>query len=142
MNKHNSAPDARGNLNNPLNIRRIPGQHWQGEVPQRQGLKPTAFVRFQSVEWGLRAAFCILRTYARRYHAVSIRDIIARWAPPSENLTEHYVRNVCLWTGFGGCQKLTEGDWPRLVKAMARQESGIELSQQTILRGFYLYKLF
>ena len=92
------------------------------------------------MEWGIRAAFCILRTYARRYGVVCIRDIISRWAPPNENLTEHYIRNVCLWTGLGGLQRLTESDWPNLVRAMARQESGIVLSVQVIWCGFALYK--
>lgn len=93
------------------------------------------------MEWGLRAAFCILRTYARRYNAVCIRDIVSRWAPPSENKTEQYIKNVCLWTGFGGQQRLTETDWPLLVKAMARQECGLRLEDRTIARGYALYKL-
>jgi len=124
---------------NPLNIRRVAGTCWIGSLP------PTAaegdFVRFSSMEWGLRAAFCILRTYARRYNAVCIRDIVSRWAPPSENKTEQYIKNVCLWTGFGGQQRLTETDWPLLVKAMARQECGLRLEDRTIARGYALYKL-
>ena len=123
---------------NPLNIRRVAGTEWKG---QRAEQTDRHFVQFERIEWGLRATFCILRTYARRYNAVCICDIIHRWAPPSENLTEQYIRNVCLWTGFGGLQRLAESDWPRLVKAMARQECGIVLEDATIVRGFCLYKL-
>ena len=127
--------------NNPLNIRK--GKNpWRGEILPLKGAGGAAFCQFQTIEWGLRAAFCILRTYERRYNAVCVRDIVHRWAPPSENLTEQYVRNVCLWTGFGGLQRLTEYDWPRLVKAMARQECGIVLEDATIVRGFCLYKRF
>ena len=100
------------------------------------------FVQFLTVAWSLRAAFCILRTYARKYHAVCIRDIVSRWAPPTENNTERYIRNVCLWTGLGGLQRLTEKEWPMLVRAMAQQECGIVLSEEDLQAGFLLYKTF
>jgi len=126
--------------NNPLNIRRVSGQRWQGEVLPKRGSGKGAFVQFETMEWGLRAAFCILRTYARKYKAVCIRDIIRRWAPQSENGTDRYIKNVCQWTGFGGLQRLTEKDWPRLVGAMARQECGAVLSEEIINRSYKLYK--
>ena len=123
---------------NPLNIRRVAGTKWKGQSASQTDRR---FVQFREVEWGLRAAFCILRTYARRYDAVCIRDIVRRWAPPSENDTEQYIRNVCLWTGLGGMQRLTEREWPQLIRAMARQECGALLSEHTVMRGFCLYKL-
>ena len=124
--------------NNPLNIRRVAGSGWKGQATLQDDGR---FVRFERMEWGLRAAFCILRTYARRHGATCIRDIVSRWAPPSENNTLQYIRNVCLWTGLGGNEHLTEKQWPKLVRAMARQECGVMLSEQTILRAFCLYKL-
>ena len=127
--------------NNPLNIRLVPGTCWKGSLPVSGGAESARFVRFETMEWGLRAAFCILRTYARRHGATCIRDIVSRWAPPSENNTLQYIRNVCLWTGLGGNEHLTEKQWPKLVRAMARQECGVMLSEQTILRAFCLYKL-
>ena len=140
--------------NNPLNIRRVAGTTWKGEVlPSIQGgagggSLPSiqggdgggSFVRFSSIEFGLRAAFVLLRTYSAKYHANCIRDIISRWAPPSENNTEKYIKNVCLWTGLGGLQRLTEEDWPKLVRAMGRQECGALLDEETIQRGFELFK--
>ena len=52
--------------NNPLNIRKVPGQRWKGEVlPLRgsgEGAGDKSFVQFESLEWGLRAAFCIQNT--------------------------------------------------------------------------------
>ena len=124
--------------NNPLNIRRQPGTRWRGESPSTGGRG--AFVEFESVEWGLRAAFCILRTYAWKHRCSCVRDIVTRWAPPSENDTERYIRNVCLWTGFGGNQRLTEAEWPALVTAMARMESGVTLDAECVTRAFRLYK--
>ena len=129
---------TRGELNcNPLNIRRVAGTTWRG---QRDEQTDHAFVQFRTIEFGLRAAFVLLRTYSTKYHANCIRDIISRWAPPSENNTEKYIKNVCLWTGLGGLQRLTEEDWPKLVRAMARQECGEVLSEETINRGFELFK--
>ena len=130
--------------NNPLNIRKVKGQRWRGEneaLPQR-GSGEGAFCRFESMEWGLRAAFCILRTYAVVHGAVCIRHIIRRWAPPTENDTERYIRNVCQWTGLGDMQQLTEREWPALVRAMARQECGMFLSEEIVNKGFELYKQY
>ena len=121
--------------NNPLNIRRGKTQ-WKGEISAPQG----AFCKFESMEWGLRAAFCLLRTYATKYRLCCVRDIISRWAPPKENDTTSYIRHVCQLTGFGGNQRLTEKDWPRLVKAMARIECGVDLEDDIIQKGFQLYR--
>lgn len=122
---------------NPLNIRRVAGTSWKG---QRVTQTDNAFVQFETIEWGLRAAFVLLRTYSIKYHANCIQDIIQRWAPPTENNTERYIKNVCFWTGFGGLQRLTEKDWPQLVRAMARQECGALLDEEIIQRGFELFK--
>ena len=130
--------NSRGLRNcNPLNIRRVAGTTWKG---QRDEQTDNAFVQFESIEWGIRAAFVLLRTYSTKYHANCIRDIISRWAPPTENDTERYIRNVCFWSGLGGLQRLTEQDWPKLVRAMVRQECGEVLSEETINRGFELFK--
>ena len=126
---------------NPLNIRRVAGTSWRGEdrnpaVPDKQ------FVQFRSMEWGLRAAFCLLRTYQKKYNATCIQDIISRWAPPSENNTDAYVKHVCQLTGYGGQERLTEKEWPRLVRAMAVIESTAWLDEELIDRSFKLYKFY
>ena len=128
--------------NNPLNIRRVPGQRWKGEVlPSIQGGDGGgSFVRFSSMEWGLRAAFCILETYRRKYKAVCIEDIITRWAPASENDTAAYINGVCRLTEFGGKERLAESDWPRLIRAMVLIECGTLLPANIVEEGFQLYK--
>ena len=131
--------------NNPLNIRKVPGTHWRGEVealPQRGSGEGAAgsFVRFSSLAYGLRAAFSILRTYRDKYKLVCIEDIITRWAPPTENDTRRYICDCCKLTGFGGKERLTESNWPRLVGAMARLESGMNLTEEQIRQGFRLYR--
>ena len=124
---------------NPLNIRRVAGTHWRGE-DFYPAVHDKQFVQFRSMEWGLRAAFCLLRTYRDKYKLVCIEDIITRWAPPTENDTRKYICDCCKLTGFGGKERLTENDWPRLVKAMARIECGAILSEETIEQGYKLYK--
>ena len=127
--------------NNPLNIRKVPGVRWRGELPSIQGgAGGGSFVRFESIEWGLRAAYCILRTYRNKYKAVCIEDIITRWAPPTENDTRRYICDCCRLTGFGGKERLAEKDWPQLVKAMARIECGAILSEEIIEQGYNLFK--
>ena len=127
--------------NNPLNIRKVPGTHWRGEVSSPLGeVGRGSFVRFSSLAYGLRAAFCILRTYRDKYKLVCIEDIITRWAPPTENDTRKYICDCCKLTGFGGKERLTENNWPRLVGAMARLESGMNLTEEQIRQGFRLYR--
>ena len=68
--------------NNPLNIRRGKSK-WQGMRPQQTDPQ---FVEFETMAHGWRAAFILLaRTYYFNYHLNRPRDIIARWAPESEN---------------------------------------------------------
>ena len=124
--------------NNPLNIRRVVGTSWKGEIVSP--IEDKQFVQFTSLTYGLRAAFCILRTYRNKHHAVCIEDIITRWAPPTENDTHKYILDVCKLTGFGGKERLTENNWPQLVKAMARIESGMNLTEEQIQQAFQLYK--
>ena len=124
--------------NNPLNIRRVVGTSWKGEIVSP--IEDKQFVQFTSLTYGLRAAFCILRTYRNKHHAVCIEDIITRWAPPTENDTHKYILDVCKLTGFGGKERLTENNWPRLVGAMARLESGMNLTEEQIQEGFRLYR--
>ena len=124
---------------NPLNIRRVAGIYWRGE-DRNPAEHDKQFVQFRSMEWGLRAAFCLLRTYQKKYNATCIQDIISRWAPPSENNTDAYIKHVCQLTGYGGRERLTEKEWPRLVRAMAVIESTAWLDEELIDRSFKLYK--
>jgi len=122
--------------NNPLNIRRVAGTKWKGQAAEQ---KDKEFVQFESLAWGLRAAFCILDTYRRKYQDVCVEDIIARWAPPSENATSEYIRTVCRLTGFGGKERLREQQWLLLVQVMALVESKMCLSDAELIRGYDLY---
>lgn len=120
--------------NNPLNIRI--GNTWQGEVSHPTD---TEFEQFISMKWGLRAAFVLLRRYIERYGLRTIRDIISRWAPASENNTRAYINAVCHWTGMTELQELAFKDantMCNLVWAMARVETGYSLDFSEIVDAY------
>lgn len=76
--------------NNPANIRC--GSYWRGLVN-----KPTdkEFCQFISMSWGVRALLITLRAYVVKHHLHTVREIITRWAPPSDgNNTEKYIEYV------------------------------------------------
>lgn len=116
--------------NNPLNIRI--GNTWLGEVPN-----PTDsdFEQFVHVKYGLRAGFCILRRYIRRYKRNTVRKIVTAWAPSSENNTERYIELVCKFGCLDADEEIHYEDsltMCSLVQAMARVEVGETIPLQVI----------
>ena len=111
--------------NNPLNIRRS-STHWQGA---RKEQTDKSFVQFETMAYGYRAAWKILQTYYERFRIqnkdYTVRNIISRWAPRTENDTEAYIMNVLRMSGIGGKEKLlppsnvlSYGRLSRMVSAM------------------------
>ena len=134
--------------NNPLNIRHS-ADRWQGA---RKEQKDKAFVQFTTMTYGYRAAWKTLESYWKYFHnllkAFNVRNIISRWAPPTENDTEAYIRAVVLMTGLGGNENMTQPSratgYQRLellVRAMTAIECGIaygEVDVEAIRKGFDL----
>ena len=111
--------------NNPLNIRRG-HDHWQG---MRRWQHDPKFCQFQSMPWGLRAAFLVLRSYVTCHGLNTLEQIVTRWAPPRENNTQAYLCFVVAETGWPANRpvppmRAAEPFWPRLVAAMAKEECG------------------
>ena len=76
--------------NNPANIRR--GCNWKGLIRQQ---KDREFCQFVTMTWGVRALLVTLRTYVVKHHLHTVREIITRWAPPSDgNNTEKYIKFI------------------------------------------------
>lgn len=88
---------ARGKRNNnPGNIR-LSGDTFQGEVkPSRD----RSFKTFRTMAYGYRALIKTLQTYQRKYGLKTVRLLIGRWAPPTENDTQSYIGHVCRSTGY------------------------------------------
>ena len=136
--------------NNPLNIRRSKDQ-WKGMAEVQTD---SAFVQFKSMEWGWRAAFYLLtRTYYHKCRLCTIRAIISRWAPESENNPKAYIDNVSRLTGIDpdepiGTPAERPSRWMMIGVAMAIQENGrpqvngtSSLDYFAMLRGWELLKL-
>ena len=122
--------------NNPLNIRI--GNVWLGEVQENTDLE---FEQFVSMEYGLRAAFILLRRYINHYKLNTINKIIQRWAPSKENDTSKYCLVVCKRTGIPGDQIISFSDRDvmcSIVKAMAYVECGVELDDAKLRKGYAL----
>lgn len=115
---------------NPLNIRASVKNNWLGSRGSYKG-----FVVFNSTELGYRAALLLLRNYVRNGHR-TIFDIINRWAPPTENDTDSYIKTVC---SSLGCQPSDEivgtAGLCMLCGAMAHVESGVAIPDTQYLYG-------
>ena len=127
--------------NNPLNIRK--GNDWLGERPIQ---KDRAFEEFVSLEMGLRAGFIILRNYQRtslapKMRANTIRKIINRWAPASENDTLRYIDLVAKRSGLNPDELIAYRDKPRMlavVEAMCFVECGQAIDKEIISSAYDL----
>ena len=134
---------------NPLNIRHSASK-WQG-VRVRQTDK--SFVQFTSMAYGYRAAWRVLESYyqhfQRQHMAFTPRNIIHRWAPPSENNSDAYLRTVCMLTSLGGNEALPRPSLARsqgmeqklilLLSAMTTMECGIcmkDINTKDIIEGY------
>ena len=127
--------------NNPLNIRRSKDK-WKG---MRAVQSDAAFVQFESLEWGWRAAFYLLtRTYYHKYRLYTIRAIVQKWAPAIENNTKVYIANVSRLTGIDpdepiGIPSESPARWMAVGRAMAIQENGTDsIDDFALLTGWDL----
>lgn len=60
----------------------------------------TGFQQFDTPEAGIKAIDDQLRIYGSKHKIKTLRGVISRWAPPSENDTEAYIKNVSQKTGL------------------------------------------
>lgn len=124
---------------NLLNIEK--GEPWQGLAPQQTD---TRFCQFIADIYGYRAALVIIRNYMRKRPPVdTVRKIINRWAPPSENNTTAYLDYVCKVGVLDPDKRLSwsksREDICRLIWAMARYETGsMDISFGVIQNAFSL----
>lgn len=109
---------------NPGNIRHAKGTRWQG-MSANQNDKD--FVQFTGPQWGIRAIARTLITYQDKHGLRTIRQVIGRWAPPTENNTEAYIRQVSTRVGVSPDGRIDIYDYRTmraLVGAIIRHENG------------------
>ena len=120
--------------NNPGNIR-YDGTRWQGLAePPTDG----AFCRFVDAEHGIRAVARILTVYYERHGLATVRGIVNRWAPPTENDTDAYVAHVAKRIGVGPDDVIDprESSVIRvLVAAIILHENGVQPYDDDVIRS-------
>ncbi len=124
--------------NNPGNIRQSKVRY-KGEV--RPSRDPD-FKEFSSMAYGYRAMFVLLDTYRSRYGLNTIRQMLNRYAPPTENFTEGYVRFVADYSGVMPDEVIdtrSEKDMIPIVSAMSKIENGVAANIADVERGWELF---
>lgn len=119
--------------NNPGNIK-VGGEHWDGVVG-RDG----NFLRFKSMEYGVRAISKLLSTYFNKYKLNTVEQIITKYAPRRDNNpTEKYISDVCEYMGVQRKQPINLNDEHTMLdmlNAIIRMETGRDLPDSIVLKG-------
>ena len=119
-----STPRGLANCN-PGNIRKTRDK-WQGLTDQQTDPQ---FFRFKSPVWGIRAMAILLISYQDRHGLRTIKDIIGKYAPASENNTKAYIKDVVGRSGFAATMPLDlhrYADLRPVIEAMIWHENGIQ----------------
>ncbi len=136
MKKKNTLP--RGlRLCNPCNIR-ISTDKFIGEVIPSSDKQ---FKQFTRNAYGYRAAFRVLLTYITRYRVNTVRGMISRFAPATENHTEAYINTVAQRACIDPDRELRSVDKDeliRMVAAMSYVENGVEADMHEVVDGWLL----
>lgn len=130
---------SRGLTNcNPGNIR-LSAMRYKGEIrPSRD----PEFRCFETMAFGYRAMFVLLHTYARRHRCRTLRHMIERYAPPSENPTDDYLRFVAHRSAVGADDEVDTLDretMTAIAAAMSAFENGSPADHRALAEGWQLF---
>lgn len=123
--------------NNPGNIRNSKTV-WQGEITPSTD---RSFKQFKSMAYGYRAMIKLLQNYSRLNGCHTLRTMISRWAPPSENDTRSYIFTVSKLTGIDPDKRINIDDrrtMCSLAAAMSRVENGVPTVMADVENGWDL----
>ena len=130
--------------NNPGNIE-YDGTDWLGlEGRGRTG----RFCRFKTPAHGIRAMCRVLITYQSKRKAAdgsridTVAEVVTRWAPPTENDTQSYIKSVRKRAGFEPGEIIDVHDYDDvrpLIEALIYHENGkMPYSEAQLRRGIML----
>jgi hypothetical protein len=116
--------------NNPLNIE-ANGIQWQG-LTGSDG----RFAIFDTAQNGIRAAARIMKTYRDSYGINTVRGIVSRWAPPSDNNpTESYINYVANAASVSADAPLGAADYVNVITAMIQFENGYQPYENSLIKS-------
>ena len=135
----NSKPLSRGLRNlNPGNIRHSKVRYRDEVTPSRDA----EFREFRTIEAGYRAMFVLLHTYRLKHGCTTLREMISRYAPPSENNTENYIRRVAYATHLSPDEVIFATDGATMtavVASMSKVENGVSADMEQVWSGWRLF---
>ncbi|MGX6999914.1 hypothetical protein [Caballeronia sp. KNU42] len=115
----NGAPRGIRN-NNPGNIRAGSFANHAGATGDDGG----GFATFASMQEGTQAAIRLLQSYAARGYD-TVKTIISRWAPGSENNTAAYIADVAKKLGVSADAHLSGNQLSTVAQAIFEHENGL-----------------
>jgi hypothetical protein len=123
--------------NNPGNIR-ISSSDWEGKVSGSD----KSFETFKTPEHGIRALAKVLTTYQNKYKLNTVKGILNKYAPDSENDTTSYIQSVADSIGVSPDESFDVQKYmPELIKAIVKHENGKQpYSNDLIAKGITLAK--
>lgn len=130
---------SRGYRNNNMgNLRISKTKNYLGRVPLSEN-SDGAFEQFKEFRYGTLAMIELLERYING-GTNTLRKIIYKYAPPSENDSSGYLNNVSRWAGIGLDTPLTtdKNTLKGLVLAMGRVENGRTISTADFEEGYSL----
>ena len=117
--------------NNPGNIR--VGDQWQGLT----GEDNAGFCTFDTPEHGIRALAKVLLAYQYKHGLRTLRQMVSRWAPETENDTDAYIDAVCraCFASPDNPYTLTPSRLLPLVAAIIKHENGEQPYSADVLQN-------
>ena len=129
---------TRGERNNNCgNIKYSKTRNWQGRVTTRTDSTFEQFIQFR---YGTLAMIQLLTEYINQ--GLTLRRIIYRYAPPSENNSSWYLATVQTKSGLGLDENLSpdQETLRGLVMAMTFVENGRSITEQDFSEGYALLR--
>lgn len=109
--------------NNPGNVEYRSTDPWEGQIGT-----DGRFATFDTPEHGIRAMGRLMDNYQQRYGLNDLQGMLTRYAPPRENDTATYIRNVGQATGLRPNEPFSFTQDPErgrnMLRAMILQENG------------------
>lgn len=125
---------------NPGNLRQSPVRYRGEVVPSND----VAFKEFETMAWGYRALIVLLQSYRKR-GLRTLRAMICRYAPPTENATEAYIARVAAATGLAPDAEIDTSDRATmlaLAAAISAVENGVPACADDVAAGWKLAQEF